>query len=390
MNLNLDRTDELRREAGALKIQKNFRRHRDRKSFLTMRKSAFILQTGLRSMIARNEFRFRKQTKAAIIIQAYWRCYHAYLYYKSHQKAVLVSQCSWRCTVARRELRKLKMAARETGALKAVKDKPEKRTDLEEAKPQEIAQLQDVLHKMQLQVEEFKSMAIKEREAARKAIEEAPPVIKETPAIVQDTDALVLKEARLGARRSQALKMALAWLLTEKQTAEEEKKAHAIEQAKNVNLTKKLEDAGKKADQLQDSVQRLVTDTMILEMKSLVDHYSFSRISYGYLSTIFGVIVISARVTLSIRLTKYPLLQACTLMVCILEEKLSNLESENQLHRQQALSMSPTGRALAARPNTTIFQRTPENGNVDNEEIKKALPNPQLTETEKKPQTSLN
>lgn len=36
------------------------------------------------------------------------------------------------------------------------------------------------------------------------------------------------------------------------------------------------------------------------------------------------------------------------------------------------------------------FQRTPENGTVVNEEIKKALPNPQLTETEEKPQKSLN
>lgn len=60
-------------------------------------------------------------------------------------------------------------------------------TDLEEAKAQEVAKLQDALHAMQLQVEEANSMLIKEREAARKAIEEAPPVIKETPVLVQDT-----------------------------------------------------------------------------------------------------------------------------------------------------------------------------------------------------------
>lgn len=60
-------------------------------------------------------------------------------------------------------------------------------TDLEEAKAQEVAKLQDSLHAMQLQVEEANSMLIKEREAARKAIEEAPPVIKETPVLVQDT-----------------------------------------------------------------------------------------------------------------------------------------------------------------------------------------------------------
>ncbi|XP_038995062.1 myosin-17-like [Hibiscus syriacus] len=328
--------DELRRESGSLNVQKNFRRYIERKSFLTMRKSAITLQTGLRSMSARNEFRFRKQTKAATIIQAHWRCYQAYSYYKSLQKAVLISQCGWRCRVARRELRNLKMAARETGALKAAKDKLEKRveeltwrlqlekrlrTDLEEAKSQEIAKLQDTLHEVQLQVEEAKSMAMKEREAARKAIEEAPPVIKETPVIVQDTE-------RINSLTSEVEELK-ALLLAERQTAEEAKQAHAIEQAKNVDLTKKLEDAGKKADQLQNSLQRL-------------------------------------------------------------EERLSNLESENQVLRQQALSMSPTGRALAARPKTTIFQRTPENGNVVNEEIKKALPNPKLTETEEKPQKSLN
>ncbi|XVF86852.1 hypothetical protein PTKIN_Ptkin18bG0075400 [Pterospermum kingtungense] len=326
--------EELRREAGALNIQKNFRRYIDRKSYLAMRRSAITLQTGLRAMTARNEFRFRKQTKAAIILQAQWRCHEAYSYYNSLQKAVLVSQCGWRCRVARRELRKLKMAARETGALKAAKDKLEKRveeltwrlqlekrlrTDLEEAKAQEVAKLQDALHEMQLQVEEAKSMVIKEREAARKAIEEAPPVIKETPVIVQDTE-------KINSLTSEVEKLK-ALLLAEKQVAEEAKQAHTTVLAKNGELSKKLEDAEKKADQLQDSVQRL-------------------------------------------------------------EEKRSSLESENQVLRQQALTMSPTGRALAARPKTTIIQRTPENGNVANEEIKRALPN--ITETEEKPQKSLN
>lgn len=39
-----------------------------------------------------------------------------------------------------------------------------------------------------------------------------------------------------------------------------------------------------------------------------------------------------------------------------LEEKLSNLESENQVLRQQALTMSPTGKTVSARPRTTIIQ----------------------------------
>ena len=61
--------EQLRREAAALKIQKNFRRYTARKSYLTLYLSAVTLQTGLRAMTARDEFRFRKQTKAAIAIQ---------------------------------------------------------------------------------------------------------------------------------------------------------------------------------------------------------------------------------------------------------------------------------------------------------------------------------
>lgn len=334
--------EQLRQEAAALKIQKHFRRYIARKSYLTVRSSAITLQTGLRAMTACNEFRFRKQTKAAIIIQALSRCHRSYSYYKSLQKAAIVSQCGWRGRVARRELRKLKMASRETGALKEAKDKLEKRveeltwrlqlekrlrTDLEEAKAQEITKLQDALHAMQIQVEEANAKVIKEREAARKAIEEAPPVIKETPVIVQDTAKIDSLTAEV-----ESLK---ASLLSERQAAEEARKARTDAEVRNTEMVNKLEDAERKVDQLQDSVQRL-------------------------------------------------------------EEKLSNMESENQVLRQQALTMSPTGKALSARPKTTIIHRTPENGNVVNGETKiapdttAALSNPREPESEEKPQKSLN
>ncbi|KAK6139637.1 hypothetical protein DH2020_026621 [Rehmannia glutinosa] len=316
--------EELRREAATLKIQKNFRCHIARKSYQTLQDSAIVLQTGMRAMTARSEFRYRKQTKAAIKIQAQLRCHIAYSYYKSLQKAAIVTQCGWRRRVARKELRTLKMAARETGALKEAKDKLEKkveeltwrlqfekrlRTELEETKTQEIAKLQEALHSMQIQVEEANARVVKEREAARKAIEEAPPVIKETPV--------------------------MASLLSEKEAAEEAKKAFADAETRNMDMAKKLEEAVGKVDQLQDSMQRL-------------------------------------------------------------EEKLSNSESENQVLRQQALTMSPTGKVISARPRTTIVQRTPDNGNILNGETRPthdmtlAVANPKEPESEEKPQKSLN
>lgn len=59
----------MRREASAVKIQKNVRRHKARVSYLQLQEAAITLQTGLRAMSARKEFRFRKETKAAVHIQ---------------------------------------------------------------------------------------------------------------------------------------------------------------------------------------------------------------------------------------------------------------------------------------------------------------------------------
>ncbi|GLU14293.1 hypothetical protein SLE2022_308710 [Rubroshorea leprosula] len=328
--------EELRRQAGALMIQKNFRQYIVRKSYLTIRTSAIILQTGLRAMTARNEFRFRKQTKAAIIIQAHWHCYQAYSYYKSLQKAIIVTQCGWRCRVARRELRKLKMAARETGALKEAKDKLEKRVE-------ELTWRLQFEKRLRTDIEEAKALEIAKLQDLLQAMklqveeansmvikerEAAQKAIEEAPPVIKETPVIVQDTERINSLTSEVEKLK-ALLQAEKQETKEARQASTLAQAKNGELTKKLEEAERKANQSQDSVQRL-------------------------------------------------------------EEKVSNLESENQVLRQQALAISPTGKAITARPKTTIFQRTPENGSVLNGETKKTLASPQVPETEEKPHRFLN
>ncbi|KAH0931813.1 hypothetical protein HID58_008930 [Brassica napus] len=331
--------EEMRRQAAAVKIEKSFRRHVARESYLRIRHSAIAVQTALRGMVARNEFRFRKQMKAATIIQARLRSHLAYSYYKKLQKAALASQCGWRSRLARKELRTLKMAARDTGALREAKDKLEKRveeltwrlqlekrqrTDLEEAKAQEYAKQQEALQAMRLQVEEANAAVIREREAARKAIEEAPPVIKETPVLVEDTEKINSLTSEV-----EALK---ASLQSEQKAAEDLRKAFSEAEARNSELATELENATRKADQLHESVQRL-------------------------------------------------------------EEKLSNSESEIQVLRQQALAISPTSRTMATRSKTMLLPRTPENGNLLNGETK-TTPDMSLAvrepESEEKPQKYLN
>lgn len=68
-NLACKLYEHMRKESAALKIQKNLRRHIARKAYMQEQFSAVVLQTGLRAMAARNEFRHRRRTKATIIIQ---------------------------------------------------------------------------------------------------------------------------------------------------------------------------------------------------------------------------------------------------------------------------------------------------------------------------------
>ncbi|KAL6871437.1 hypothetical protein ACP4OV_014266 [Aristida adscensionis] len=121
--------EDLRRQAASLKIQTYYRLHFARKNYRNICSASTTVQSGLRGMAARKELYFRKQTKAAVIIQSYWRRYLIRSRYMRLKKAAITTQCAWRGRVARKELRKLKMAAKETGALQAAKNKLEKQVE---------------------------------------------------------------------------------------------------------------------------------------------------------------------------------------------------------------------------------------------------------------------
>ncbi|XLR26509.1 myosin-11-like [Arachis ipaensis] len=329
----------MRRKAAAIKIQKHARRYEARKSYRKLHASVLTLQTALRAVASLKEFKFRKQTKASIIIQARYRCHRASKYYKRLKVGAIVAQCRWRGKMARRELRKLKMAARETGALQEAKDKLEKRveeltwrlqlekslrTNLEESKAQEISKLQNSLQEMQGKLDETNALLVKERENVKKVTIEATPVIQEKEVIVEDTakiDALTAEVERLKTS-----------LETEKQKADEFEKKYNEIQVSSEEKTHKLEDTEKKVRQLQESLHRL-------------------------------------------------------------EEKIHNLESENQVLRQQALSMSPN-KFLSGR-SRSIMQRV-ESGHIAVESKPSlemhspSMNHRESSEMEDKPQKSLN
>ncbi|CAN6281403.1 unnamed protein product [Urochloa humidicola] len=265
----------IRRDAASIRIQKHARTHSARKAYLQVYESAIVIQTGLRAMAARNEHRFRRETKASIIIQTRWRQHKAYVAYNQQKRASLILQCLWRARIARKELRKLRMEARETSALKEAKDKLEKRveeltwrldvekrlrTDLEEAKGQEIGKLQSALQEMQEKVEEAHAAIAKEKEAAKLAIEQAPPKIVEVPVVDNaKVEQLTIKNKELEDELS-----------TFKQKAEDLEEKLLKLQKRSDELSQETQERESKINQLQEMIERLETSLSNMESENQV------------------------------------------------------------------------------------------------------------------------
>ncbi|KAL5720520.1 hypothetical protein ACHQM5_013185 [Ranunculus cassubicifolius] len=344
--------EDMRREAASIILQKHSRAHTARKAYTEFRSSAITIQTGMRAMAARNEFRFRRRTKAAIEIQTRWRRIYALTTYKKTKKATLTLQCLWRGKEGRMELKKLRMAARDAGALREAKDKLEKRVeeltwridlekklriDLEEAKGQEISKLQYALNDMQGQLDEAQAAIIREKEAAKIAIEQAPPVIKEVP-VVDNTklELLTNQNEELEHDLSEYKEKAN---LYEKRCSEIEKESEEMSVAvKGLEL---------RVSQLQETVERLEGNVSNLESENQVLRQQ--------------ALVASTNEDLSEQMK-------------ILESKIAELESENESLRNQAPVIVQQIVPSEIVPSETL--KTPrakdiENGHSTKEELKR-------------------
>ncbi|KAJ0034037.1 hypothetical protein Pint_25217 [Pistacia integerrima] len=218
-------------------------------------------------------------------LRRHCRQYLARCHYLKMKKAAIAVQCAQRAKIARRELRKLKMAAKETGALQAAKSKLEKeveeltwrlqlekrmKADLEEAKTQENAKLQSALQQMQQQFQETKSLLIKEQEAAKKAAEQVP-VVHEVPVIDNEMMNKLTEE-------NEQLKALVSSL--EKKIDETEKKFEETNKLCEERLKQAL-DAESKIIELKTTMQRLEeklsdmeTEDQILRHQALLNSSS--------------------------------------------------------------------------------------------------------------------
>ncbi|KAI9122087.1 hypothetical protein K1719_006776 [Acacia pycnantha] len=302
----------MRQEASSVKIQKNFRMHIARKAYNELYASAISIQTGMRGMVARSELRFRRETRAAIVMQSHCRKYLAQHHFMDLKKAAIRTQCAWRGKVARCELRKLKMAARETGALQAAKNKLEK-------------QVEDLTLRLQLEkrlrvdIDEAKTQ---ENARLQSALQEMQLQFKETKVLLEKE-----REATKGAAERAPVIQEVPVVdnaLLERLASENEKlKTLVSSLEKKIDETeKRFEEANKISE--ERTKQALDAESKIIQLKTAMQR---------------------------------------------LEEKFFDVESENQVLRQQSL-LNSNVKKMSEHLSTTPSDERLENGHHAMEEQK--------------------
>lgn len=303
--------EKMRREAASLRIQRDLRMYIARKAYKDLCYSAISIQTGMRGMAARDDLRFRRQTRAAIMIQSQCRKYLARLHYKKLKKAAITTQCAWRGRVARKELRNLKMAARETGALQAAKNKLEKQVE-------ELTWRLQLEKRMRADMEEAKTQ---ENAKLQSALQEMQLQFKETKEmLVKEREAAIKVAEKVPVIQEVPV---VDHVALEKLTIENEKLKALV-----TSLEKKIDETEKKFEETsriseERLKQALEAESKIVELKTAMHR---------------------------------------------LEEKFSDIETENQVLRQQGLLQTPA-KKLSERPPIPPTQSL-ENGHHLNDENK--------------------
>ncbi|VAH16729.1 unnamed protein product [Triticum turgidum subsp. durum] len=291
--------EDLRRKAASLKIQTYYRMHFARKNYKALYSASTTIQSGLRGMAARNEFHSREQTKAAVIIQSCCRSDLASSRYMGLKKAAITTQCAWRGRVARRELRKLKMAAKESGALQAAKNKLEKQVE-------ELTWRLQLEKRMRTDMEEAKTQ---ENKKLQQQLQELQFQSKETKDILrreQENAKTALEKAAL------VPEIQIDTTHVDKLTAENENLKTLV-----ISLETKIEETEQKFEEMKKAREELLKKATDAESK--INGLTNTMLSF--------------------------------------QEKLTNMEAENQLLRQQALLHSRL---------KTISENTPPKSNSTN------------------------
>ncbi|CAJ1961121.1 unnamed protein product [Sphenostylis stenocarpa] len=328
-------------------IQRRIRTHQARKHYVALRKTTTVVQSIWRARLAFKFYQNLRKDAAAVKIQKNIRRYASRKAYTKLKASVLALQTALRGIASLKEFRFRKQtkasiiiqAARETGALKEAKDKLEKRVEeltwrlqLEKSLRNNLEESKaQEIAKLQNSLQEMQNKVDETNALLIKEREAAKKATEEAPPIVKETQVIVEDTEKIESLtvEIETLKTSLE---SEKQKADDYERKYNESQASCEETSKKLEDAEKKVRQLQESLTRL-------------------------------------------------------------EEKITNSESENQVLRQQAVSMAPN-KFLSGRTRSVIQKL--DGGHIGMEAKttldmhSSSINHRESPEVEDKPQKSLN
>ncbi|KAJ0090740.1 hypothetical protein Patl1_13760 [Pistacia atlantica] len=272
-----------RETAAAISIQKYVRMWLLKHAYTKLLLAAVVVQSNIRGFSTRQKFVHGKKHKAATLIQAHWRMCKFRIAFRRHQTSIIAIQCRWRQKLAKRELRRLKKEANETGALRLAKNKLEKqledltwrlqlekrlRASNEETKSVEISKLQKLLESLKLELDAAKLATINECNKNAVLQNQLELSMKEKSAL--ERELVAMTDFR---KENAVLKSSFSTL---------EKKNFALElelikaQKDNNDTIDKLREVEQKCSELQQNMQsleeklsRLEDENHVLRQKAL-------------------------------------------------------------------------------------------------------------------------
>ncbi|KAL4195806.1 hypothetical protein AMTRI_Chr04g180180 [Amborella trichopoda] len=277
-----------RRAAAAISIQKYARCWLLRRAYLRVRLAVLLIQASIRASIVRQKFLIRKEERAATMIQAQWRMWKAYLAFRLYRNASITFQCARRRVLAKRELRRLKREANEAGALREAKNKLQKN-------------LEDLTWRLKL--EKRLRTSVEDTKAA-----EVTKLQNALCGLQSELDSAKL--VSLTERKQNSLLQSQLELLTKEKLTLENKLGKMEELGKENHILKVS------IDSLQKTAKTMQQELLKAQKESEAKIHKLQEVEAKYIQ-------------LQQNLHSF-------------EEKLSNLEHENQVLRQQALAVSPT------------------------------------------------
>ncbi|GMG99196.1 hypothetical protein Nepgr_001036 [Nepenthes gracilis] len=279
--------DTKKETAAAISLQKFIRGWLPRHAYLQQYAAAVIIQASLRGCLSRRRFLFGKKYRAATVIQAKWRMCKIRSAFCHDQNSIIAIQCLWRQKLARRELRRLKHEANEAGALLSAKNK-----------------LERILEDLTLRLQLEKRLRVSNEEAKLAEVTKLQNMLEVLNVAFDAAKSATVIQCNKNAMLQSQLK-----LLTEERFRMEKELVEMEDlRRENVILKVSLDDLEKKNAALQalaEKAQKYSNDAI---KKTCEVEKKCEQLQQNLQS---------------------------------LEEKQSNLEDENRVLRQRALSISP-------------------------------------------------